>query len=127
MMGRVVSLGAVVIALAAPLSAAAFVPLSRAGCEPGTAAAWKVLPSPYHIWHEGYSRISLEEIEEIMDLSANVWGSPCCSNFSAVYMGVTEDRQIGSSTENVISFIEKDWPSQYGHRRSTIAVTIPGI
>lgn len=126
-MGRVASLAIVLSSILAPAVAGAFVPLSRVNCEPGTAAAWKVLPSPYHIWHEGYSRISLEEIEEIMDLSANVWGSPCCSNFSAVYMGVTEDRQIGSSTENVISFIEKDWPSQYGHRHSTIAVTIPGI
>lgn len=126
-MGRVVSLGVVVIALAAPLSAAAFVPISRAGCEPGRAAAWKVLPSPYHIWHEGYSHLSMDEIEEIIHRAANKWGEPCCSNFSAEYRGLTDVQQYGNPEQNVISFIESEWPRAWGHPYVTIAVTVPDI
>jgi len=127
MMGRVRSLATVLIALAAPLPAAAFVPISRVGCEPGRAASWKVLPSPYHIWHEGYSQIPMAEIEDIIYRSANKWGEPCCSAFSAEYRGITDVARWGNPEQNVISFVESGWPREWGHPRVTIAVTIPDI
>lgn len=126
-MGRIATLAALA-ALLVPGMAEAFVVLSTAGCEPKTGARWRELPSPWHLWHEGYDLIPTEEVEEIFQASAAIWGAPCCSGFEAVYMGTTDVERLGGA-ENVISFVQEHraWPPTWGHRRATIAVTIPSI
>lgn len=113
--------------------ARAYTYLYRTGCPGDTGAAWpqRLLPSEWKIHSTGYSRLPMGVIIETLQRSVDVWGGqwgqPCCSGFTNRYSGMTEASPLASPIENVVGFIESNWPRSLGSPWATIAVTLPLI
>ena len=127
--------GLVAIAALAAVSVAspagAYTYLSRTSCPGDTGAAWpqRLLPSEWRVHAAGYSRLPrqvvVETLQRSLDVWSGQWGYPCCSGFSHRYLGLSDDGPLSSPTENVVGFVEGEWPRYLGSSWATIAVTLP--
>lgn len=97
------------------------------GCPPNQGGSWKQV-SEWYLHTSGYSKLPMEEVEQIFVDSMDVWGSPCCSDWQHQYLGTTTGSAVDSRDDrHIIQFAETQsaWPREFGATNSTIAVTLP--
>lgn len=93
-------------------------------------AGWASLPVDYEINNSGSADMSFSQLESIIQTSFAEWGSPCCSTFSANYLGTTSDTAYGTrsdaTADPVLSWIEQssNWPSALGNPSNVLGVTL---
>ncbi|AKU91600.1 matrixin family metalloprotease [Vulgatibacter incomptus] len=122
--GILAAIAATALALLPSSEARAYTFISQSGCAAGRGAAW-MAPTPWRIQDIGYSRLPFETVETVLKASMETWSAPCCSGFKSVYMGTATQDGLSGSRKNVVSFVESNWPREFGSRNSTIAVTLP--
>lgn len=102
--------------------ASAWAPL--ASCEP----VWDLRggPNGWYLNEDGYSKIDFNTVENVMIESMDAWSEPCCSGWSARYIGLTDgDPMNQNDRRHIVGFAESTWPQQLGNANYVLAVTMP--
>src|SRR5687767_10591744 len=92
---------------------------------------WESLPTEWKLQRGAseaafYARLADPLVLGVLQASWNAWEDPvtCSTSFHATYGGPTEVSALAANPEQVVEFIEDDWPSSFGDPQSTIGVTL---
>lgn len=113
-----------------PTGASAYVYLAPSQCPNGAQWSNASLPVDYRINEQGSDDIrDFSSLKQAITASFDAWESPCCSTVRTNYDGQTSKTALEASNadagEVVMSFREKNWPSQLGHSSKTLAFSNP--
>lgn len=117
----------VAFALLAWSSAAGAFTYTNPNCSEG--ASWPNLPVRYQINDDGSDDMSFSATQKAVEASFDVWGDPCCSQFSGSNTGTTTQSALdvrGTTADPVLSWIEEEsnWPQFLGDTSQVIGVTM---
>lgn len=122
-MVTVAAVAAALLTMATPVrEAAAWNPI--ASCGP----VWDLRggPNGWYINDAGYSQVDMPTLERVMIESMDEWSRPCCSNWRATYIGLTDGNPLNNNDRrHIVGFEENQWPQQLGNPNFTLAVTLP--